>query len=251
MAGDAFVPYAPLDTLKPVAADVWIVDGPEIRMDYAGFRLPFPTRMTIVRLGDGGLWVHSPTGADDVLFAAVSALGPVRHLVAPNTIHYWWVPDWHRRFPEARVHLAPGVVGRSTRPMPPHLVLGDAPPPDWSGQIDQVLVPGSLITEVDFFHRASATLILTDLIENIEPDRIRGRLYRWLIRLGGAADPDGKAPFDMQWSFRKHKPEVRRAAERMIGWAPERILLAHGRWYASDAVAELRRAFRWVLSGPP
>jgi hypothetical protein len=33
----------------------------------------------------------------------------------------------------------------------------------------------------------------------------------------------------------------------MIGWAPERIILAHGRWYPRDGVAELERAFRWVL----
>jgi hypothetical protein len=247
MPGNTFVPYAPIDTLKCVADGVWIVDGAEIRMDYAGLKLPFPTRMTIVRLDNGNIWVHSPTGDNEALFAEVAALGPVRHLIAPNTIHFWWVPDWHRRFPEAQVHLAPGVVERSKRPMPPHRTLEDAPPPAWAAEIDQVLVPGSIITEVDFFHRPTGTLILTDLIENMEPRRIRSALYRWLVKLGGAADPDGKAPLDMQWSFRKHKAEVRRAAERMIGWAPERILLAHGRWYDRDAVAELQRAFRWVL----
>lgn len=33
-ATTAFVPYAPLNELKAVAAHVWIVDGPEIRFDY-------------------------------------------------------------------------------------------------------------------------------------------------------------------------------------------------------------------------
>ncbi|RIA45667.1 uncharacterized protein DUF4336 [Hephaestia caeni] len=244
---DAFIPYAPLDVPKPVAERVWIVDGPEIRMEFAGFGMPFPTRMTIIRLADGGLWIHSPTTDDERVFAAVAALGPVRHLIAPNTIHYWWVPDWHRRFPGATVHLAPGVNERSRRPLPPHRVLGDRAPEEWADEIDQVLVPGGLMSEVDFFHRASRTLVLTDLIENIEPRRVKNMLYRWLIRLGGAADPDGKAPRDMQWSFRKHRAEVRRAVEAMIGWAPERILLAHGRWYAENGTAELHRAFRWVL----
>jgi hypothetical protein len=40
---------------------------------------------------------------------------------------------------------------------------------------------------------------------------------------------------------------VRTAAERMIAWNPERVIMAHGRWYDGNAVAELRRAFRWVL----
>src|SRR3546814_21103813 len=81
-----------------------MVECPEIRRDYAGFRMPFPKRMTIIRLADGGLWIHSPTTDDERVFAAVAALGPVRHLIAPNTIHYWWVPDWYRRFPDATVH---------------------------------------------------------------------------------------------------------------------------------------------------
>src|SRR3546814_19403021 len=117
---DAFVPYAPLDVPKPVAKGVWIVDGPEIRMDYAGFRMPFPTRMTIIRLADGGLWIHSPTTDDERVFAAVAALGPVRHLIAPNQIPDCRVPDWYRRFPDATVHLAPGVGERARSPLPPH-----------------------------------------------------------------------------------------------------------------------------------
>ena len=54
-------PYRPINVLKPVVDDVWLVDGPLIGFRYMGVRLPFPTRMTIIRLSDGGLWVHSPT----------------------------------------------------------------------------------------------------------------------------------------------------------------------------------------------
>jgi hypothetical protein len=105
----------------------------------------------------------------------------------------------------------------------------------WSGIIDQVLVPGSLLTEVDFFHRPSGTLILTDLIENFEPERVRSWFWRSLIRLAGAADPDGKAPFDMQFSFLGHRKAVRNAALQMLDWNPTRVILAHGRWYDRDA----------------
>jgi hypothetical protein len=33
----------------------------------------------------------------------------------------------------------------------------------------------------------------------------------------------------------------------MIAWNPERVVLAHGKWFDTEGVAELRRAFRWVL----
>lgn len=247
MSADAYVPYAPLNALKPVADDVWLLDGPEISMDYLGTRLPFPTRMTVVRLPGGGLWVHSPTEPDAAVFDAVERLGPVRHLVAPNTLHYWWIPEWHARFPQARVHAVEALRRRAKRPLPEFTALGDAPDPDWADVIDQILVPGSLLTEADFFHRPTRTLILTDLIENFEPTRVRSPLLRGLMRVFGAADPDGKAPYDMQLSFLGHRRAVRRAVQRMLEWAPERVLIAHGRWYAHDGTAELRRAFRWVL----
>lgn len=86
-----------LFTLKPVAADIWIADGGWIRF----YGLPFPTRMTVVRLACGGLWVHSLVADQGGLAGAVAELGPVRHLIAPNWIHYAWVPDWQARFPQA------------------------------------------------------------------------------------------------------------------------------------------------------
>ena len=41
--------------------------------------------------------------------------------------------------------------------------------------------------------------------------------------------------------------ESRAAVERMLGWAPERIIVAHGRWFERDGTNALERAFRWLL----
>jgi hypothetical protein len=40
---------------------------------------------------------------------------------------------------------------------------------------------------------------------------------------------------------------MRRAATHESPWEPERIILAHGRWYDHDAIIELHRAFRWLF----
>ncbi|HEY7298083.1 MAG TPA: DUF4336 domain-containing protein [Xanthobacteraceae bacterium] len=241
------VPYAPLNIPKAVAPDVWIVDGGEIRFSYFGFNLPFPTRMTIVRLPSGGLWLHSPTVPDEALFGKINEIGPIRFLIAPNTLHYWWIADWKEKFPAALVYTVPGLQRSARRRIPIERTLEAAPPPEWADAIDQVMIRGDMLTEVEFFHRSSRTLILTDLIENFELSRIRKRFYRWLMRIGGVADPDGKAPYDMQLSFFRHRNGVRTAVRRMIAWKPERIIIAHGRWYDVDAGFELNRAFRWIL----
>ncbi|WP_323037492.1 DUF4336 domain-containing protein [Pararhodobacter sp.] len=238
--------YEPLFTLKPVAPEIWVVDGPILKF----YGLPFPTRMVVVRLTDGGLWLHSPIQMDDGLLQALAALGPVQHLMAPNWIHYAFVPDWQRAFPKAQTWAAPGVQERAgSRGLALRVdhQITDHAPDAWAGQVDQLVVPGSPVhREAVFFHRASKTLILTDLIENFEA----ANLPVWLIPLAWAAgtlDPDGKAPIDMRQTFRKGREAARGAIETMLSWEPERLIMAHGRWYETGAMAELNRAFRWVL----
>lgn len=238
--------YAPLNTLKPVGADIWIVDGPSIRF----YGMAFSTRMTVVRLQNGDIWLHSPTQICDSLQGEIAALGPVRHLIAPNWIHYAYISDWQTAFPDATAYAAPGVVERAQK----HGIkicfdhdLTQTAPDAWAGQIKQLVVEGSKIhREAVFFHAASATLILTDLIENFEARNLSWPM-RILTRLAGIQDPDGQMPRDMRQTFSKGRDKLRAAVEQMINWRPERIILAHGRCYDQGAANELKRSFRWVL----
>jgi hypothetical protein len=100
------------------------------------------------------------------------------------------------------------------------------------------------MTEIVLFHRTTRTLILTDLIEIFERHKLGVRM-RCLTCLAHVQDPDGQMPCDMRMTFAK--PALKLAIETMIGWDPERIVLAHGRWYRENGTKELRRAFRWLL----
>jgi hypothetical protein len=241
------IPYVPIDTLKPVAANIWIVDGAIIRFGVGPFRAPFTTRMIVIRLNDGGLWVHSPVEADEALFDAVERLGRVRFLVAPNPIHYWWIPRWKERFPDTEFHAVATLKTRAKRPLPSFRELGADAPAGWNETIDQLLVEDGWFREAVFFHKTSRSLVVADLIENFELSHVRSRFLRFLLRLGGVVDPDGKMPRDMRFAFRGHRDGLKRAVERMLAWDPERIILAHGRWYERDGAAELKRAFHWLL----
>ena len=84
------VTYPPVDVPKPVAAGVWVVDSGPQRV----LGLPIPLRMVVLRLEDGGLWLHSPTRFSPALAAALTALGPVRHLVSPGTAHWMHLQAW-------------------------------------------------------------------------------------------------------------------------------------------------------------
>src|SRR3954470_1958886 len=65
--------YPPLDVPKPIADGVWVVDSGPMEV----FGIPLPIRMTVLRLADGGLWLHSPTRLTPALAAALQALGPI------------------------------------------------------------------------------------------------------------------------------------------------------------------------------
>lgn len=245
---DPIAPYAPLDTPKPFGFDVWVVDGPLIRMWYGPFRFPFPTRMTLIRLRDGRLWVHSPIRLTEDLRAAVDALGQVAFLVAPNRLHCSYLKQWQAAWPEAETHAAPGVGRKARRGgFIVDAEIGHTPPAGWGDEIAQVLVPGSMLTEAVFFHYASETLILTDLIENFEADRVRSPLLRLLARLGGVVHPHGGTPRDLRLGFLANRAEVGTAVSRILDWQPQRIVLAHGKLIDADAPAALQAGLGWAL----
>ena len=241
--------YEPINTLKPVGEGLWVADGPVVRMSYLWGSIPFPTRMVVSRLASGDLFLWSPTEPDGGLRAEIDALGPVRHLVSPNKIHYAHIAAWKRIYPEATAWASPGVRERAASrglDAPFDADLGDLPEEAWRGDLDQLVFRGSrYLKEVVFFHRRTRTLILADLIENFEPEKVGGA-WRWLLRLAGAADPDGKAPIDLRLTFVGGKDAARASFECVLCWEPERVIVAHGRPYERDGAAELRRGFRWL-----
>lgn len=242
----ALRPYDPLNRCKPVAADVWVVDGAEVRMAYFGLRLPFLTRMTVVRLPDGALWVHSPTEPAAELLAALAGLGRVRFLVSPNRLHTTWMAEWRSRFPAA---VTAGFArwrswGGARQDYAVDLEGGG--PFGWEPAITQVIVPGSMFAQAVFFHRPSRTLIVTDLLQNAERERIGPRWLRVLLGVTGPLYPEATAPPDVRLTFWPHRAAVREAVARMKAWAPERVIFAHGRTPPGEAGTVLERAFRWV-----
>lgn len=238
--------YPPLDTLKPVAPNVWIVDSGPLQ----AFGLAVPVRMTVIRLSDGSLWLHSPTRHVLGLRHDIERIGPIRHLVAPNVAHWSFVKAWGAACPLATIWAAPGLRDRGPVKASGLRIdhdLGPASPAAWAGEIAQRIVPGGFgVAEVAFFHVPSRTLMLTDLVENLEADKI-GPIARPLLRAAGAVAPDGMAPAHLRFAVNRRRSEARAAAAEIVGWDPARVIFAHGRWFDSDGAAQLRHSLRWLL----
>ena len=164
--------YEPINVYKPLAANIGIVDGPFEYFTVAGIRMPMPftTRMTVVRLGTGDLFLHSPIAFDADLATELRQLGTIRHLISPNQWHYAHIGEWQKVFPEAIAWASPGVRRRArVRRIDVHFdrELEPTPPEDWHAEINQTLMPGGIFKEFVFFHEASRTLILTDTVTGL------------------------------------------------------------------------------------
>ncbi len=235
--------YPPLDTLKRLADDIWVVDSGPLHG-------VLPVRMTVVRLPDGGVLLHSPTRTTPGLRAELDRIGPVRALVAPNQAHWMFLPDWKAAYPDAVTFGAPGLRNRGAVRKAGVAIdrdLSETAPQDWGGTIDLVSVPGSLgFSEFALFHRPSATLVLTDLVLNLEPARLPW-LMRPFARLVGATGPIGRAPIYLRAVVRGGGKAARAAGARLVQLQPQRVVFSHGRMFEGDAAASLARSLAWLL----
>ncbi len=226
--------------LQSFGPELWIAAGSETSV--AGFR--YPTRMVVIRLTGGDLFIWSPITLSPDLAAEVEALGAVRHLVAPNSLHHQFLGEWRWAYPRAKLWAAPGLRHRRS-----DLVfdadLDDAPPPEWAVDIDQVVVQGNAITtEVVLFHRPSGSVLFTDLIQQFRPGWFTG--WRALVaRLDLMVAAEASVPRKFRAAFVDRKAG-RAAIRRILEWPSDRVLMAHGAPVERDGRAFIARAFRWL-----
>ena len=74
-----------MPNLEEFAENLWMIDGSPIR----NFGIPLPTRMIVIKLMDGALWVNSPVSTPAKELERIKALGPVGYLIARTQLHLW------------------------------------------------------------------------------------------------------------------------------------------------------------------
>jgi len=226
--------------LEEFGPSLYITDGPAV--SFYGF--PYPTRMAVARLSDGCAWVWSPVALNADLAGAVEKIGPVRHIVSPNKIHHLFLKEWIERWPEALLYAPPGLARRK-----PELhfdaELGDDSDAAWKQDIDQVIFRGSFaMEEVVFFHRLSRTAIICDLIQRHQQEKMTGWKGR-LMRLDGLVGEHGSTPREWRASFIRRGP-ARAARQKVLGWKPRQLLIAHGKCAKTGATAIIEEALSWI-----
>ncbi|MFW2387915.1 MAG: DUF4336 domain-containing protein [Polyangiales bacterium] len=222
--------------MEQIASNLWAAAAPN-----SFFGLHLGTRMSVLRLKNGGLLMHSPIPLAPDLKAEVDALGPVRHIVAPNIYHHLSAGDWKDAYPDALLHAATGLEKRR-KDLPIDLELKGDAHSDWAGDLETMFLDGTMLNETVFFQPSSRTLIVSDVIENFETSpHWPTRMY---LKLGGIHGKPGLSrPLRMVF---RDKPAARRAIDQMLDWDFDRIVLAHGDIIERDGREHLRDAYTWL-----
>lgn len=228
-----------MGTLQRLGDDLWVADGPTA-MDL--FVIPYPTRMTIIRLPSGRLWLSSPVTLSYQRLQEVLDLGEPAHLVSATPRHHWRLQPWHALFPDATLWscaTGPFTLGKRTLPA---TRLTDRVPADWEGAIDQAVYTGVAFEETTFLHAASGTVVVEDIIQSHEHNP--SAVVTAAVRLGGIGTPGG-VPRDIRAIT--HRAAGRAWAKRVLSWDFDRLIMAHGPVVETGAKAYVERAFDWLL----
>jgi hypothetical protein len=199
--------------------------------------VPFISRTTIVRLPDGGLWVHSPGSLTEDALAELKALGRVSAIVAPNQFHHLFVQEFAEAVNPAPLFAAPGLAAKR-----PDLVisetLSDEPSAQWQDTFEQLHVRGMpKFEEVIFLHKASRSLIVTDLVFNLGREMpFRTQLVTRMFGTYGRL-----AISRLFRSFIKDQVAFDRSIKRLADWEFDRVIMAHGDVLETDATERIRR----------
>lgn len=227
--------------LKEIDKNIWIYEGSTV--NFYGF--PYSTRMTIILLNNGNLWIHSPEKLNKNLKEELDNLGKVEYLISPNKLHHLFLSEWISAYPDAKCYAPPGLIEKR-RDINFTKELSNTPEKEWADEIKQTIFQGSpAMEEVVFFHITSKTLILTDLIENFNPAEFNWwqKIFAWFT---GILSPNGKTPIDWRISFLFGKAKARIALDTMLGWRPNNIILSHGECIIDNGFEFLRKSFKWV-----
>ena len=221
-----------------LASDLFVLSEP---LSFYG--LEIGRNMVVVRLPDGDLFVNSPASLTQERVEALNSLGNVRYVTPSSKLHgHLHMEDYEHTFPDVKLFAAPGLDRRRTDLVFDGL-LGSAPDPRWAEAIDQAAFLGHWwLTEIEFFHRPSKTLILGDVCYNLGPEMPpKTRLIARLLGMYG----DLAVPRDLQRTM-KNKAAGRRSVQQILDWDFERVIVGHGRVVEHDAKYRFHEAFDWL-----
>lgn len=245
------IPSESKSSLIEVASNIWTIEAKECVCYRPPMqpRYPYMHRAIVIRLDDDSLFILSPIQFTPDVCADIDKLGIVKYIVSPNHLHHLYMGDWSRAYPNAKLYASPRLASKRKDLIFYKTLSTNTPEPEWSGQIEQCIFGSGngWFDEIVFFHRASRTVVFTDMIMDFDP-----------------ATFSSIACFTTQWNqMYRHTPRgaqiahifdrafLRDSLKTVRTWEPEYAIVAHSPWLCvagKKQVADLLdSAFDWLV----
>jgi hypothetical protein len=184
----------------------------------------FPTRMTVLPLSGRAIALVSPIPFDDDLAARVAALGEVKLLIAPNLLHHLYLAGATARWPGASV-LAPAALRKKRPDLRIDRSLEEATATEFAGSVQPLKIEGApAVDEFVFFHEATRTLVVSDLVFNItEPKGVVANVALFAVGCHGHLAQTRAWRF-----FVKDRAATAASVRALLAMQPEALVMAHG-----------------------
>jgi hypothetical protein len=221
----------------PFAEGIWVdIEPARIR----GMRLT--TTMTVLRLRDGSLVLHSPLALTTERRAAVEALGPVAHLYAPSRWHEARIGEWASAYPSAKLHAPAGLV-KERKDLRIDRFNGSGPEPAFGGVLDELRIDGFRLEETVLIYHPARTLVVADLVHNV------GRPQHWWTKFYtqrmGFYDCVALSRM-LRWTAFSDRAAARRSIDELLSRPFDRLVVGHGEPLSTGAREAIAKAFTWL-----
>jgi hypothetical protein len=216
-----------------IADDVVVMEFP-----FRVFGIDFKRNVTLLRLDDGRLVIHSTAPFTEKDITAIRKFGEPTWLMDATLMHDTFTKEGRAALSDLP-YLAPSGLaeagGVQAQPL-------DSPPADWAGEIDVLKIEGTKKKEHALFHHRSRTLVVADLFFSFPPET-RGWSRFFTCHIMGLPTQ----LFGVSRFFRlliNDKQAAERSLRTLLKWDFERIIVAH--WAPLEIAAKpaVERALR-------
>jgi hypothetical protein len=200
--------------------------------------IDFRRNVTLLRLANGRVVVHSTAPFTEQDIAAIKRFGEPSWLVEVTVMHDTFAKEGRKALSNIP-YLAPDGFAKATGVQTESLL---PPPRDWDGEIDVLRIDGVRMNEHALFHRRSRTVVVADLFFSF-PEETSGwtRFFvRQVMRLPRL--------FGISSLYRRlvigDKPAFKRSMHTLLSLDFERLIVAHWKPLEINAKRAVEQALR-------
>ncbi|MEI9947853.1 MAG: hypothetical protein WDO74_02465 [Pseudomonadota bacterium] len=209
----------PHDPIQELSENLWRVEGalPHFSMRRV---------MSVVRLQDGRLLIHSAIAMDEPSMQRLEAWGEPAILLIPHSRHRMDAPRYKRRYPALRVFAPPAVMNSASAMVNVDGAFAEAPL-DASASLELLDGTGQSEAALIVHSNDGTSVVLTEIVFDLEPPK--SALLRTALKLIGFGPRPVVTPV-VKLELVKSKDKLAAHLERLAA-IPElkRLIVAHSR----------------------